>query len=162
MSDPFVGPTHTPAPALPAAWQTWRQDVHDGILAMVNLFVATYPNYVRAVYHNRPTSVTGEGPFVYIGRIREFIVHDSGTRQTRFEGEIGYVDVLVEPRETDDRVNTFADFFRDLFTANARIFPFGILEETGFDDSPEVRQGTSIYLTDVQVSWHFTVLEGRD
>lgn len=161
MTDPFVGPTNTPAPVLPTDWQTQRQDIQAAITAMVNLFVASYANYIRKVWQERPQSATGEGPFIYIGRIIETITHDAGLRQTKFAGRIGYVDVLADPSETNTRINVFGDFMREVMTANARMLPAGIFQEEGFDDSPEFKQGASVYLTDVQIDWTFVVLEGR-
>lgn len=163
MGDPFIGPTNLPTAALPSVWQTDRQDIQNAITQMAALFVTTYPGYVLKVSQERPTDpATGEVPLIYIGRIREVILHDQGTRQTTFEGEIGYCDRQVPPDEWNTRANIYADFMREVMTVNARMLPAGIFEETGFDDAPEVKQGTSVFASDVQISWRYVILEGRN
>lgn len=161
MGDPFIGPTTTPSVHLPPQWQTDRQDLQAACLAMLNLFVGSYADYIRAVYTERPLTTVGEGPFVYVGKIVEVTLQDQGIRQTSFHGVFGYVDVLVEPRETSDRVNVFADFMRELLTYNARMLAPGIFYVDGLDDAPEVKQGISIWQTDVQLTWHWVIQRGE-
>lgn len=163
MADPFIGPTNAATIALPSQWQTDRQDIQAAVLGMLTLFRTTYPSYIRAIWTERPLSVVNEGPMVYVGRIVEQTTEDDrAIRQTVFNGVIGYCDTLVDPRETSDRVNVFADFMRELFTFNARMLPQGVFYIDGLDDSPEVKQGVNVYQTDVQLSWRFVVLRGAN
>lgn len=167
MSDPFVGPTMTPTPVLPSQWQTDAQDVHNAILDILTTFTAAYPGYIRQVRHALPQSITAEGPFLYLGRIREALAYSGGDStigyglvQTRFEGEIGYVDVLVDPEETDARILVVRDALRQLFVVNARVLPAGIFQMTTMDDGPELQAGTNVRLTNVLFGWQFVILRG--
>jgi hypothetical protein len=149
----------TPTVVLAADAQTWRADVRAGVLAMLALFEAANPNVLRIHWANLPQTLTAEGPFVYLAQILERITHDMGTRTTVFEGAFGYVDVLVDPMETADRVSVFADFMRDLCTANVRMLPYGMFEQTGFSEG-ELGEGGS-QMTNNLATWRFTIMEGR-
>jgi hypothetical protein len=149
----------TPTVVVPTSGQTWRADIRAGVLAMLAAFEASQPTVVRIHWANLPHSITAEGPFVYLERIREIVTHDMGTRTTVFEGAFGYIDVLVDPMETADRVSVFADFMRDLCTANVRMLPFGMFEQTGFSEG-ELGEGGS-QMTNNLATWRFTIMEGR-
>ena len=151
-----------------------RQALNDALSAIIAAFITANPTVVRKYWSEVPQSLTGEGPFVYQGPIDETITHDAGTRSTMFRGSIGYVDVLADPQETNTRVNTFADFMREWFTANYTILVnttvngvatpyYGILQQTAFVDGPtELVQGANVRLTDARLEFTFNPLEGRD
>lgn len=140
--------------------QSWRRDLHDGVLAMLEAFTAAYPDYVRCSHHALPLGRLGEGPYVYIADIRESIEHTEGLRITTFAGAFGYVDTLVDPEETDDRVNLWADYMRDVCTANVRMLPPGVFAQTGLHEE-ELPEGSLAPQTNVVIEWRFTVQEGR-
>lgn len=150
----------TPSVVMPSNLQTWRHDVRAGVLAMLNLFTANYPNVTRINYQALPRLRVGEGPFCYLSDIVEAIIHDSGTRTTLFTGSFGYVDSLVNPEDTADRVDVWADFMRDVCTANARMLPYGMFEETGLHEA-EMPEGGPADLTNVLLNWRFFIQEGR-
>ncbi len=151
-----------------------RQALNDALSALLTAFIAANPTVVRKYWSEVPQSLTGEGPFVYQGPINETIVHDVGTRSTLFTGYIGYVDILADPQETNTRINAFADFMREWFTANYWVLVnttqggnpipyYGILQETALIDGPtELVQGANVRLTDVRLEFTFNPLEGRD
>lgn len=143
----------------PTNFQTDRADLNTCLGLLIADFMTVVPNAVRKHWSELPASLTGEGPFVYVGDITETIVHDLQTRGTMFTGDIGYVDVLADPQQTNDRVAVFADYIREWFTVNARIMPRGILAQTGFREG-EISQGT-LRFTDARVSYFFQVMEGR-
>ena len=154
----------------PAVQNASRQALNDILSAILAAFIAANPTAARKYWSEVPQSLTGEGPFVYQGAINESILHDQGTRQTVYTGSIGYVDVLADPQETNTRENTFADFMREWFTANARISVGAagtgsvdaILQQTALVDGPtELVQGNA-RLTDMRLDFTFTVLEGRN
>jgi hypothetical protein len=149
----------TPTVVLASDAQTWRADVRAGVLAMLALFEAAHPGVIRIHWANLPQSLKAEGPFVYLAPIHETITHDMGTRITTFEGAFGYVDVLVDPMETADRVSVFADFMRDLCSANVRMLPYGMFEQTGFSEG-ELGEGGS-QMTNNLAAWRFVIQEGR-
>lgn len=159
MSDPFVGPTNTGTVVVPTQWQTDRQDVHSAILAMLAAFMAAYPGYIRTVHHALPASLTGEGPFLYIGDIRESLLHSGQVDQRVFRGQLAYVDTISDPEEVDDRVNVLSDALTQLLIVNARMLPQGYFAQTDLDDSTELDQGP-VRMTNVVLSWMFVVNRG--
>ena len=155
---------------IPSSWNPSRQALNAILSAIIAGFQAAVPGVVRRYWSEVPASLTGEGPFVYQGAIHEAILHDAGTRQTVYTGSIGYVDLLTDPQETNTRENTFADYMREVFTANARISVGAtgtgsldaILVQTALVDGPtELTQG-SLRFTDMRLDFTFTVLEGRN
>ena len=151
------------------AFQTNRQDIHALILAIADSYIAyciansVVNGIVRAKWHALPETLDGEGPFVYLSEIRERITNSAegyGVRVTEFTGGLGYVDVLSDPMETDDRVNAFSDYMRDYFTANARTLGRGLLTEEDAEDRPDLTQGTTPY-AHFMVNWKFAIQEGR-
>jgi hypothetical protein len=147
-------------PVVPSVWSTTRVDLQAALVDILDAFIAAVPGIIRKVWTEVPSSLTGEGPFVYVGDITEEIKHDFGTRSTIFRGVMGYVDILAAPQETNDRIAVFCDYMRDLFTANARILGYGILEQVGLTET-ELIQGT-IRMTNTTVSWTFDILQGRN
>ncbi len=153
----------------PANLSPSRQALNDAIAAIIAAFIAANPTVVRKYWSEVPASLTGEGPFVYQGPINESITHDQGTRSTLFTGSIGYVDVLVDPQETNTRINAWADFMREWFTANYWVLVqtssgpyYGVLQETALIDGPtELVQGNA-HMTDARLEFTFNPLEGRD
>ena len=160
----------TYSPDIPTTWNPTRQALNDMLSAIIAGFQAAVPGVIRKYWSEVPQSLTAEGPFVYQGSINEVITHDSGLRSTTFSGSIGYVDVLANPQETNTRCNAFADYMREVFTANARISVGatgtggvdGILQQVALVDGPtELVQGNA-RLTDMRLDFTFQVLEGRN
>ncbi len=148
-------------PVIPSSWQTDRADLNDALVSLIEAFRTNVSmTVVRKMFSELPNTLTGEHPFVYIGDITEDIHHDASTRSTVYHGTIGFVDTLVNPIETNDRVNVFADYMRDLFTANAALVGQGVLEQTAFAEG-EITQGT-IRRTNAILTFTWSVLEGRN
>lgn len=146
-------------PVIPTSWQTNRQTLNNALDTIINAFIAAVPNVIRVFWSDLPSGITREGPFVYLGQLEEQITHDQGTRVTLFTGYIGYVDNLVDPREANTRANVFADYMRDLFTANVADLP-GEFAQTGFVEG-ELAQG-DIKMTDHRVLFFYRIQEGRN
>ena len=160
----MVFPVVTPANLSPS-----RQALNDALAAILVAFITANPTVVRKYWSEVPASLNGEAAFVYQGPINETITHDAGTRSTLFRGTLGYVDFLADPEETNTRVNTFADFMREWFTANYHILVntssgpyYGILQETALTDGPTELTQSSTRMTDVLLEFTFNPLEGRD
>ena len=158
-------------PVIPTTWNPTRQALNDMLAAIIASFQAAVPGVIRMYWSELPASLTGEGPFVYQGPINENILHDASTRATRYSGYIGYVDIIADPQETNTRCNAFADYMREVFTANARVSLGAagtgsidaILAQTGITDGPsELSQGTNVRLVDMHMEFEFLVLEGRN
>ena len=144
---------------VPSSWQTRRQDLNDALSAIIAAFQAAVPGVIRRQWSELPDTLMAEGPFIYLGDITESIQHDAQTRTTTFTGVIGYVDTLADREETNTRINVFADYMRDLFTANVRIMPTGVLVQTGFTEG-ELGQG-NVRMTDPHLTFVFRIQEGR-
>lgn len=139
---------------IPTTFTTDRQDVHDLLMAIATGWIAycqtnftgLTPGIVRAARHTMPEDLSGEGPLVFIGEIHERITHDMQTRETVFEGDLAYADTLGEPEETDARVNAYADYMRDTFTANVDAIEkstgrSGMFEQYEAMDVPPLHEG---------------------
>lgn len=146
---------------IPSSWDPLRQDLNDALMAMIAGFQAVVPTAVRKAWSEIPQSYTGETPLVYLGEITEGITHDSGLRTSLFTGLIGYVDVSPDNQEANTRANSFADYFREVFTANARVIPPGILQETGLREAPAA-EGPLTGFMHLVLDYTYKVQEGRD
>ncbi len=149
-------------PVVPVAfWETDRQDTNDFLSDMLAAFQAVVPGVVRKVWSEVPASASGEVPLVYLGEITESILHDSGLRGTTYSGVIGYVDVSPDNAEANTRANTFADYMRELFTANARIKPPGILRQSALREGT-FEQGPLRGFMHLLLDWEYVIQQGRD
>lgn len=160
----------TYTPVIPIAnWETDRQDLNDALNAMIAAFQAVVPNVIRKQFSEIPASYTGELPLIYLGDITETIDHTGkqwgstpfgGLRGTLFSGTIHYVDSSPDNDEANTRSNTFADYMRELFTANARILTNGILQQTGLSEAP-ANQGPLTGFMHLVLDFEYAIDQGR-
>lgn len=148
-------------PIIPTSWDPTRQTVNDFLDAIVTGFQAQYPSVVRKFWSEIPATYAGEVPLVYLGDLTEAIVHDAGLRVTTYTGSIGYVDVSPDNQEANTRANAFADYFREVFTANARIYPPGIFQQTGLSEG-RASDGPMQGFMHLIVAYQFVIQEGRN
>ena len=151
----------TYTPVIPTTWDPTRQNINDFINAIIAGFQAAVPNVIRKQWSEIPATYAGEVPLVYLGDIVEAITHDAGLRVTVFTGSIGYIDVSPDNQEANTRANSFADYMREVFTANARIYSTGIFEETGLDEQP-ASDGPMRGFMHLVLRYTFTLQEGRN
>ena len=142
-------------------WETNRQDLNDALDQIVAAFQAQVPNVIRKFFSELPETYTGEVPLVYLGELTETLIHDAGLRQTTWAGQIGYVDTSPDNREANTRANTFADYMREMFTANARVIPPGILRQTDLRET-RAEQGSIRGLMHLVLGFEYVVQEGRN
>lgn len=147
-------------PVVPTSFSTERADLYDALGDLIDAFMASVPDVVRKHWTALPRTLAGEKPFLYIGPVDEAIVHDFQTRITTFTGFIGYVDTDVDPQESQARVNAFADYMRDLFTANPRLVDNTELRQTGFTQA--YRDEGGAYVTDPHVNFEYVRQVGRE
>lgn len=160
----------TYAPTIPTTWDPLRQSLNDFLGAIITSFQAAVPNVIRKQWSEVPATFAGENPLIYLGDITEFIRHDQGLRWTQFTGTIGYVDQSSDNQEANTRANSFADYMREVFTANPRISVGatgtggidGILEQTGLQEAPAPPDGPPRSWMHLILTFTFTVLEGRN
>lgn len=148
-------------PVIPTTWDTTSLYISQFIDAIIAGFQAAVPGVIRKQWSDIPASFTGEVPLVYVGDVTESILHDMGLRQTTFAIRIGYVDVSPDNPEANTRANSFRDYMREVFTANARIYSTGIFQQVGIHDEP-ASQGPLVGFMHLVLDATFVILEGRN
>lgn len=150
-------------------WATYRADLNGALSDMIAAFQAQVPGVIRKQWSEIPASFTGETPLVYLGDIVETILHSGGQRSgavsdglrhCAFHGTIGYVDTSPDNQEANTRANTFADYMRDLFSANCRILGGGILDQTGLREAPAT-DGPLHGFMHLVLDWEYNIGDGR-
>lgn len=137
----------TYTPIIPTQWNPIRQNINDFLESIVAAFQVQYPAVVRKYWSEVPATYSGEVPLIYLGDIIETIlftgstgwsasIDGAGLRHAAFAGAVHYVDVAPDNQEANARANSFADYFREVFSANARILPPGIFQPTGLSEGP--------------------------
>ncbi len=147
---------------IPSTWDPTRQKINDFLSQIIAGFQAAVPNVIRKQWSEIPATYAGENPLVYLGDITEAITHDMGLRRTVFTGVLGYVDRSPDNAEANTRANSFADYMREVFTANARIYSTGIFEETGLSEAPVPPDGPPRAFMHLVLTFTFTLQEGRN
>lgn len=152
----------TYSPVIPSTWDPTRQRINDFLEVIVTAFQAAVPGVIRKQWSEVPASFSGENPLIYLGDIVETITHDQGLRATLFSGTIGYVDRSPDNQEANTRSNSFADYMREVFTANARIYSTGIFQQTGLAEAPVPPDGPPRGFMHLVLSFTFQIQEGRN
>lgn len=142
-------------------WTPTRANLNTALGDMIAAFQAVVPGVVRAYWSELPPTFAGETPTVWLGDLTETITHDAGLRTTVYAGTIEYVDQAPDNEEANSRANAFADYFRELFTANARVLGAGILQETGLTETPAT-DGPLLAWMHLVLTFTYTVQEGRN
>lgn len=152
--------SYTPVIPTPPNTQTNRANLMAALVALIDAFIASESYTCGRVYKSAmPDSLVGEGPMIVLGDVQEAVVHDWQTRTTTFSGNLYYVDWVTSPEETADRVDRWADFMRDLFTANKSLLTDGVLEQQGFQEG-ELAQGTLVFAAP-SIQFTYVIQEGR-
>lgn len=157
-------------PIIPTTWLPLRQTINDFLNAIVAGFQAQYPTVIRQQWSEIPPSFAGEVPLIFLGDIVEDIrfsgstswsgtIDGAGLRHTVFSGTIEYVDRSPDNVEANTRANSFADYMREVFAANARIYPPGIFQQTGLTESA-ITDGPMTGFMHLVVTYTFTSLNG--
>jgi hypothetical protein len=141
-------------------WETNRADLNDALQQIIAAFQTTVPGVIQKFWSEIPESYTGELPLIYLGELPETIIHDDGLRQTTWRGTLNYVDTSPDNRDANNRSNIFADYMREMFTANARVIPPGILQQTGLSET-RAAQGPLGGFMQTVVEFQYVVQEGR-
>jgi hypothetical protein len=136
----------TYSPIIPTDYQTDRQDLNDALAAIVDAFIASESYKVgRMFVSEMPDSFTAEGPLIVLGDIDEQVSFTDQSWATLFSGKIIYIDWMTDRVEYNARVNVWADKMRQLLAVNrSTVNPAAILQQTGFNDGIETRQGSII------------------
>ena len=105
---------------------TFRADVADGLLGVLNTFATAHPTLLVRAYRARPASFP-DLPAAYIADRSETITHTQGVR-TRTLGGLSFVvvDRITDNAETMQRFDTLVDTLLDAITASPQLGTTGI------------------------------------
>lgn len=144
---------------------TGRQDVVDGLVAVLEAFQAANPTLLRKVYSRRPGSFDGEKPVAFVGNRDELILHTSGTRQRTFAPTVVIVDVFGDNEQSAGRMDALVDGLVDTFTANPHAIDGAVLSQTAVLDieieQPKADGGSIHYPATTLVFGEIVLMEGR-
>lgn len=170
-SEPSWPPASTGTDTVTDGSVTWlrrtaaRQQFQAGILAIIAPFITANPNLIRASGTTRPLNLANvEHPYFFIGDMDETQAYANGVRTRTFAGLTAYVvDMLTEPRESNDRLNFLADVLTEVFTAGFHAAGgYSILQLAGINDF-EFEGGTNVRFPALQLTFapETAVAEGR-
>jgi hypothetical protein len=141
---------------------TFREDVVDGIMAVLNTYIAANPTLLVRAYRSKPLNVgAGDLPAAYIDFRNEDINHSEGTRTRTMSPSFVVVDRVADNIETGDRLDPLVDDLVDAFTAQPQLVTGTIWDRMTVADIPVVIgeyefAGVRFTIPDVTIS------EGRD
>jgi hypothetical protein len=138
---------------------TFRSDVCDGILAVLNTFIAANPTLLLAAYRARPSGFP-DLPAAYIAERSEDILHDSQTRTRTLTTSVLVVDQISDNAETMQRFDTLVDALIDAFSAAPQFSTTGVWSRMSVADE-QVDFGDYV-LTGARFTFpDLTIMEGR-
>jgi hypothetical protein len=141
---------------------TFRNDIVDGIMTVLNGYIAANPTRLVRAYRSKPLNVAaGDLPSAYVDVRNEDIRHSEGTRTRVMSPSIVVVDRATDNIETGDRMDPLIDGLVDAFTATPQLMTGTIWDRMTIRDVPiEIGEyeyaGVRITIPDVTIS------EGRD
>ena len=75
-------------PVIPTSYQSNRAQLSAALIALMDAYLVSAPTVVRKSWAAMPATLTGEGPFVFVGPVNESIRHSEGLRFTEFSGSV--------------------------------------------------------------------------
>jgi Trk K+ transport system NAD-binding subunit len=141
---------------------TFRNDIVDGIMTVLNAYIAANPTRLVRAYRSKPLNVAaGDLPSVYVDVRNEDIRHSEGTRTRVMSPSVVVVDRATDNIETGDRMDPLIDGLVDAFTATPQLMTGTVWDRMTIRDVPiEIGEyeyaGVRITIPDV------TIREGRD
>lgn len=133
----------------PSNFTTARQNLSDGLVAVLNGIKAANPTLLRQVWSSRPGSFP-EVPAAYIGSLDEIVTHDSSTRKRSFVATVVLVDKLIDNQDTGNRIDALVDLCVEWFTRNFQIVTdansvvITALQQTSGVDGEETVDGPTV------------------
>lgn len=98
---------------------TFRRDVTDRLVALIEDFKSANPTLILRSYHRRPGGFTGDLPAIYIGSRNETVTHSVGLRTRTMEPQLVIVGHPTgTPEEIADEMDTVIDTFLDYVTTH--------------------------------------------
>lgn len=136
---------------------TFRQDIVDGILAVLNTYIAANPTLLVRAYRSKPINVAaGDLPAAYVDLRNEVIRHDAGIRDRTMSPTVVVVDRYADAIETGERMDIVVDGLVDAFTAAPQLTSGTIWDRMDIRDVPiEIGEyeyaGVRITIPDVSI-----------
>lgn len=143
-----------------AAVSTFRRDIADGILSMVNTFIAANPSLLVRVYRARPPGLA-DFPCAYIENRPEDVVHDVQTRTRVMSPSLVVVDRITDNAETMLRMDILVDKLLDQITATPQLV-LGTIHNGRMTIADESEDFGDYILAAVRFTWlDISIQEGR-
>ena len=137
---------------------TFRNDTVDGIMAVLNAYIAANPTRLIRAYRSKPLNIAaGDLPAAYVDVRNEVIRHAQGVRTRTMSPTVMVVDRATDNVETGDRMDPLIDGLVDAFTAAPQLVTGTVWDQMDIRDIPvEIGEyefaGVRITLADVTIS----------
>ena len=115
---------------------SFRTDVGDGLLAILNAFIAANPTLLVRAYRARPSGPIADLPMAYIEGRPERVTHVQGVRTRTMTPSVVVIDRNTDNAETMARLDVLVDALLDAFTAEPHVTPATIWDEMTIADEP--------------------------
>lgn len=115
---------------------TFRSDVADGILTVLNAYIAAHPSLLVAAYRARPASF-GDLPCAFIENRPESVTHSQQVRTRLMRPSVLVVDRITDNAETMQRFDTLVDGLVEAFSSSPQFVTGSIWNELTVDDTRE-------------------------
>jgi len=123
---------------------TFRRDVGDGIMTVLNGVIAAHPTLLLRAYRARPSNITTDMPAVFIDNRPEVVTHDSGTRTRLMSPTVVVVRAPGDNAEAMLAMDILVDYLADAFTAQPQ-FVAGTMWDTYTIADEEYAIGDYLY-----------------
>lgn len=115
---------------------TFRSDVADGILTVLNAYIAAHPSLLIVAYRARPPSLP-DLPCAFIENRPERVTHSQQVRTRTMTPAVVVVDRITDNAETMQRFDTLVDGLVEAFSSNPQFVTGSIWNEFTVDDTRE-------------------------
>jgi hypothetical protein len=140
---------------------TFRKDIVDGLITILDAFKAANPTLLRRTFRVRPPHWNTDLPLAFVGPRPETTNHDQGTRTRIVSVSVSFVDRITDNEETMTRMDLLVDAFADHLTGYPHITPNTIWNRwTTLDEQIDVGDGTALQAVTFTVP-DLSIQEGR-
>lgn len=143
---------------------TFRQDVANGLVTILDAFISANPTLLRRSEVARPPSVTGDLPLAFVDSRSESITHDSGTRVRTMTPSVVVVSPLADNAETVQRHDVLVDKLIDHFTSYPHVTTGTVWDRMSVDDedySVDTPDGARHFYATRFTFGNLSIAEGR-
>lgn len=140
---------------------TFRVDLVNGMLSMLDDFIAANPTLLIRRFRIRPPSFTTDLPAAYLDLRPEEVSYTQGTQTRAISPSIVVVDNITDNGETMDRLDSLTDALVTHFGGYPSIVPRSAWDRMTISDEVE-DNGDGTYMAAVRFSFgNVTQMDGR-